>query len=164
MLTCSWSGSTAPGAKRIKAVTRPVARSNNRVLASQPGKRVFCHSMSWGRTRWECLSAVCGPFGVTASMQVSFHQFSQYDTSFADAPAIEWPDETPRFPVDTPRAVAIRIGRRRTAGQPGHGSGHTARFRTMARCVSWQSAGEGNFGSDMGPGDGPPRAGHDRLQ
>src|SRR5215207_5038771 len=41
MLTCSWSGSTAPGANRISAVIRPVLRSNSSVLASQPGKRVF---------------------------------------------------------------------------------------------------------------------------
>src|SRR3954464_7129887 len=67
MLTCSWSGSTAPGAKRISAVINPVARSNSSVLASQPGKRVFCHSMFSGRTMWEWVSAVCG---VTASMGV----------------------------------------------------------------------------------------------
>src|SRR6476660_5592801 len=71
MLTCSWSGSTAPGANRINAVIRPVLRSNSSVLASQPGKRVFCHSMLSGRTRWECVSAVCG---VTASMVV-LHSF-----------------------------------------------------------------------------------------
>src|SRR5215218_2469106 len=70
MLTCSWSGSTAPGANRIRAVIRPVLRSNSSVLASQPGKRVFCHSMLAGRTRWECVSAVCPPFGVTASMAI----------------------------------------------------------------------------------------------
>src|SRR5258708_9536561 len=68
MLTCSWSGSTAPGANRISAVIRPVERSNSSVLASQPGKRVFCHSIPAGRTRWECVSAVCALFGVTASM------------------------------------------------------------------------------------------------
>src|SRR3954465_185748 len=67
MLTCSWSGSSEPGAKRISAVINPVARSNSSVLASQPGKRVFCHSMSCGRTIWEWVSAVCG---VTASMSV----------------------------------------------------------------------------------------------
>jgi hypothetical protein len=43
-------GSTAPGANRISAVIRPVERSNNSVLASQPAKRVFCHSMLSGRT------------------------------------------------------------------------------------------------------------------
>ena len=58
MLTCSWSGSTAPGAKRISAVISPVERSNSSVFASQPGKRVFCHSMLCGRTTWECVSAV----------------------------------------------------------------------------------------------------------
>ena len=36
-------------------------------MASQPGKRVCCHSMCCGRTRWEWVSAVCG---VTASMLV----------------------------------------------------------------------------------------------
>src|SRR5215216_2763838 len=70
MLTCSWSGRTAPGANRIRAVIRPVSRSNSSVLASQPGKRVFCHSMLSGRTRWECVSAICAPFGVTASMAI----------------------------------------------------------------------------------------------
>src|SRR5216684_3130171 len=35
-----------------------LARSNSSVLASQPGKRVCCHSMLSGRTRWEWLSAV----------------------------------------------------------------------------------------------------------
>ena len=35
----------APGANRISAVISPVLRSNSSVLASQPGKRVFCHSM-----------------------------------------------------------------------------------------------------------------------
>src|SRR4030081_683264 len=68
MLTCSWSGSTAPGANRISAVIRPVARSNSSVLASQPEKAVCCHSMLSGRTRWEWLSAVWEPFGVAASM------------------------------------------------------------------------------------------------
>ena len=38
------------GANRISAVIRPVVRSNKSVLASQPGKRVFCHSMPSGRT------------------------------------------------------------------------------------------------------------------
>ena len=69
MLTCSWSGSTAPGAKRISAVISPVERSNSSVFASQPGNRVFCHSMFCGFTTWECVSAVsCLAFGVTASM------------------------------------------------------------------------------------------------
>src|SRR5689334_19067093 len=49
----------------MSAVTRPVARSNRSVFASQPGKRVFCHSISTGRTTCEWVSAV---FGVTASM------------------------------------------------------------------------------------------------
>src|SRR5258708_1866967 len=69
MLTCSWSGSTAPGAKRISAVIRPVLGSIIKVLTSQPGKRVGFHSMSAGLTRCECSSAkVC--FGVTASMTI----------------------------------------------------------------------------------------------
>src|SRR3954469_3441963 len=69
MLTCSWSGSTAPGAKRISAVIRPVFGSIISVFTSQPGKRVGFHSMSAGLTRCECSSAkVC--FGVTASMTI----------------------------------------------------------------------------------------------
>src|SRR6478736_9436100 len=69
MLTCSWSGSTAPGAKRISAVIRPVFGSIISVLTSQPGNRVGFHSMSAGLTRCECSSAwVC--FGVTASMTI----------------------------------------------------------------------------------------------
>src|SRR5271166_1791307 len=47
----------APGAKRISAVTSPVAGSNSSVLTSQPGNLVFCHSMSAGRTTWECAPA-----------------------------------------------------------------------------------------------------------
>jgi hypothetical protein len=37
-------------------------------LASHPGKRVFCHSMLSGRTRWEWVSAAPELFGVTASI------------------------------------------------------------------------------------------------
>src|SRR5262249_33433097 len=51
-----------------KAVTTRVSRSNNSVLTSQPGKRVFCHSILAGRTTWECWSADFCDFGVTASM------------------------------------------------------------------------------------------------
>src|SRR3954452_23569291 len=60
----------APGANFINAVISPVVRSNSSVLASQPGNRVFCHSMVEGRTRCECVSDVCDPFGVTASMAI----------------------------------------------------------------------------------------------
>ena len=48
MLTCSWSGSTAPGAKRNIAVIRPVWRSISSVFTSQPGNRVCCHSIFGG--------------------------------------------------------------------------------------------------------------------
>ncbi len=48
MLTCSWSGSTAPGAKRISAVINPVLGSAISVLTSQPGKRVGFQSISAG--------------------------------------------------------------------------------------------------------------------
>ena len=39
-------------------------------LGFAAGKRVFCHSMLSGRTRCECVSAVCAPVGVTASMAI----------------------------------------------------------------------------------------------
>src|ERR1700720_492 len=41
----------------MRAVTRPVFGSNSSVLTSQPGKRVFCHSILAGRTIWECLAS-----------------------------------------------------------------------------------------------------------
>src|SRR3989304_2885993 len=68
MLTCSWSGSTAPGANLNSDVIRPVLASNIRTLTSQPGKRVFFHSISDGRTRCECWSTSITAFGVMASM------------------------------------------------------------------------------------------------
>src|SRR4051794_33796614 len=95
MLTCSWSGSTAPGANRISAVINPVERSNSSVLASQPGKRVFCHSMSCGRTMWEWVSAVCG---VTASMGVLRCKDDQTIIAVLLAPATSSPPQT-RGPI-----------------------------------------------------------------
>src|SRR6202023_472877 len=56
------------GQHRASAVIRPVVRSNSSVLASQPGKRVFCHSMFCGRTRCECVSVAAESFGIMASM------------------------------------------------------------------------------------------------
>src|SRR5436190_20911764 len=54
MLTCSWSGSTAPAVKRISAVISPVLGSASKVFTSQPAKRVGFHSISAGLTTWEC--------------------------------------------------------------------------------------------------------------
>src|SRR5262249_6114092 len=107
IFTCSWSGRTAPGAKRINAVTSPVSRSNNSVLTSQPGKRVFCHSILAGRTTWECWSADFCDFGVTASI--------------ANPPlaAMSRPDD--RDPSRTRRAAPLHftVPNRRLEGEPG---------------------------------------------
>src|SRR5258708_38157647 len=50
-------------------VARPDLGSNSSGLAQQPGKLVFCHSISAGRTTCECSSMPIGlVLGVTASM------------------------------------------------------------------------------------------------
>src|ERR1700733_12185021 len=64
----------APGDSRISAVTTRLSLSNKRPFTSQPGKRVFFHSICAGRTTWEWVSSVsCLAFGVTASMGGLLH-------------------------------------------------------------------------------------------
>src|SRR5262245_40067386 len=57
MPTCSWSGSTVPGAMRVSDVTSPLARSNSSVLISMPGKRVLRQGRLSTSTRREASGA-----------------------------------------------------------------------------------------------------------
>src|ERR1700741_4959500 len=75
MRMCSWSGSRAPGANFISAVTTPVSLSTTSVLPSTPAKRVFSQGSlrtstkreaSGGRLPW------FDAFGVNPLMGSSF--------------------------------------------------------------------------------------------
>src|SRR5262249_29163320 len=129
IFTCSWSGSTAPGAKRISAVTSPLPRSNNSVLTSQPGKRVGCHSILAGRTTCECCSDFCA-FAVMASMGSSYNSIFCPDDSRTRRPGPlhfvvldRRLEGKPRIPGEIDPGILRHFGDERVDHGPPHGLG-----------------------------------------